>query len=885
MRSLLTCMGPVVLMASLASCQELQLVPQELRIPRGQTARLEFGTLPQKDHTITLDIMARLDADGLGGSSYFMRLVLNGRPVESAKSRRAVRLLNRPYVSPVAPDLPYPWSGGNVWRVLYAPDFQAALAQGFYVGNPYQTVLDVTDLTNPAAENRLEITNECPYAPPAGSKANYDLVIQSLIVRIQPGASPTMAAVRDETDAINRGTPGAGAAAYRGELLPGGGFRLRVGTDTLEFSSRISYPNAGLNRLVAAAQAAPHGQPGWKPEVKPGPKGGQVVAQGADYRLRRTVRFLPRRVAVSDELTNLHPEQKLGLLVAHELSLTDPKATVRLAGNPDPSVSEYYAPGNPSVFVNYGSHGVGLLCEDDVLRNQALLYCDPEAEVAGLRTEMLCLPPRSTYTLEWSVYPVASGDYFDFVNLVREDWGANYTVEGAWTFFSPDAVIATAPETLRQQFTRLGITRACYCGGWVDPQADRKRIGFGMGIWDDYWASFRARLRQAAERIHEAVPGCKVYIYYDSQRDTSEGGPERYRDSWLTGPDGKQLYTEWGGVYSLTHSVVATLDNTYGRAMLGAVDRYLSELGCDGLYWDEMECVAYGAPLLTYNVGDGYSCLLDLKTYTIKQEVAVNTLQGEGHRLAVIDRVRQLGGDLMGNGPIATKDILSRKPQRMIEIQHNEFWNYEGDLQSPLGYAGSRRDFGNWLRGLKLAKLLVGTSYTYEYDIPAYSFPFTPLEVHAGYLLGRERITACHAGNYGWPGERCLVQVHHFGSDGKLTDRDFPTIVTTQEARTKVALKDDEEAIVLVRLPVTLTPSREEATVSAVRYGADGLRLRLDAPAGAKLALKTGEMPIRPGQPFTLTVNGDRWVVRADPEGTVTTQVQGRGVDLAVTPG
>lgn len=884
MRSLLTCMAPVLLTASLASCQELQLVPEGLRIPRGQTARLEFGTLPQKDHTITLDIMARLDADGLGGSSYFMRLTLNGKPVLSARSRTAVRLLNRPYVSPVTPDLPYAWSGGSVWRVLYAPDFEAALAQDFYVGNPYQTVLDVTDLTNPAAENRLEITNECTYEPPAGSRGNHDLVIQSLIVSARPGASPTMAVTGEEVDATNRGTPGAGPADYHGEMLPGGGFRLRIGTDTLEFSSRLSYPNAGLNRLTATAGPQEGQQPGWQPEVRPGQGGGQVFAAGPDYRLRRTVRFLPRRVEISDQLTNLHQDVKLGLLVAHELSLGDREPAIRLAGNPDPAVSEYYSQGNPSVFVNFRQYSLGLLCEDDVFRNQATLYCDPEARVAGLRTEMLCLPQGGTYTLKWSVYPVASGDYFDFVNLVREDWGANYAVEGAWTFFDPDTVIATPVETLREQFTRLGITRACYCGGWVDWKADRKRIGFGMGIWDDYWASFRDRLRRAAERIRQAVPGCKVYVYYDSQRDTSEGGPERYRDSWLTGPDGNQLTTEWGGVYSLTHSVVATLDNTYGQAMLGAVDRYLSELGCDGLYWDEMECVGYGGPLLTYNAWDGHSCLLDTESYTIRREVAVNTLQGEAHRLAVIDRVRQLGGDLMGNGPIATKRILTRKPQRMIEIQHNESWGYEGDLQSPLGYAGGRTDFGNWLRGLKLGKLLVGTMYTYDYDIPAYSFPFTPIEVHAGYLLGQERLTACHSGSYGWPGERCLVQVRHFGTHGKLSDKDFPTLVTAREGRTQVDLRDNEEAVVLVRLPVTLTPSRGEATASAVRYGPDGLHLRVNAPEPATLALRSGEMAVRPGQAFTVTIVGRSQTLQADGGGVLAVQIQGKNVDVTVAP-
>jgi len=102
------------------------------------------------------------------------------------------------------------------------------------------------------------------------------------------------------------------------------------------------------------------------------------------------------------------------------------------------------------------------------------------------------------------------------------------------------------------------------------------RIGFGTGVLDDYWADYRRRCRESAARIRKAAPQVKVLMYYDSQRDTSEGGQERFRDSWLTDRQGNQLSTDWDGRNSLTYSNVPTLKNSYGRAMLAAVDPYLA---------------------------------------------------------------------------------------------------------------------------------------------------------------------------------------------------------------------------------------------------------------------------------------------------------------------
>src|SRR5690606_17803345 len=96
--------------------------------------------------------------------------------------------------------------------------------------------------------------------------------------------------------------------------------------------------------------------------------------------------------------------------------------------------------------------------------------------------------------------------------------------------------------------------------------------------------------------------------------------------------------------------------------------------------------------------------------------------------------------------------------------------------------------------------------YELPHDILPHLFPFTPIELHAGYLLGRERIIATHSGNYGWQNERALAQVVHFGAQGKIASADFVTKVGS-EARTAVMLQN-QEAVVLKRLPLRLEPAK-----------------------------------------------------------------------------
>ncbi len=805
-----------------AAAQTVDIVTEETRIEVGATGEWTFPPADVEGKTALLEFTIRTQAPSASGSTYMVRIHLNGEVVRAAKTRRLTRLRNKPVSWHHTPTLVLHWAGADQWRVVYAPDFEVANASPGMDGQAYRFVLDVTDLIRSDAENELVFEHTGTPALAARVEGGIPLLVGMARLNTEDEASALAAAAAMMAVPVNRGEPSPPPAAYEHGAFNTGGFEMTVGGVKYGFETRVSYPNAGFNHMEPAPEPEFEGQEGWSCSLRSGQEP-MIVGRGPDYEVRRNIIFGERRVEVSDTFVNLHEDQELGLIVRHTTALADERR-IHLSGDRDPAKNTYYANGNPSVFIAGEGHGIGIICEDDVLRNQATLLFDPDENAAGIMTDKLYLPPGGQQTLRWSVYPVASDDYFDFINLVRQDWGSNYTVEGPWAFFSPDTIIDMPVEDLRGYLERLGITHMVYCGGWVDFKNDpgpQRTIGFGtFPLFGDYWASFRQRLHDAIVKIHEIDPDIVCLVYYDSQRDSWPDAPERYPDSKLTNAAGQQLSTEWGGVYSISWSMVATLENSFGKRMLDAVDVYMEEIGVDGIYWDEMEATAFGTPAITYAIPDGVSCVVNLETYTVEQQIGVTTLLGEGHRLAVIDKVRALGGTLMGNGPTATRDILSRQPQRMVEVQHNDTWCYEGNLDTPLGYASSRMDFGNFVRGVDLATLLVGTRYTYAHEVSPHLFPFTPIELHAGYLLGEERIIATHSGNYGWHGERTLSQALRFDTEGMIVENGF-AITVGDEARTKVELAEGE-MVILKRLPITLTPKDGEATVANVRV-ADGV--------------------------------------------------------------
>ncbi|MGD9498119.1 MAG: hypothetical protein AB7Y46_17595 [Armatimonadota bacterium] len=843
-------MRPLIMVLAVAAmpaarAQTIDIITEPTQVELASERTWTVGPVAIEGRTGLLEFTARTDAPSPSGSTYMLELVVNGEKVTGAKTRRVGRLMNKPLSFQHGPDLTLLWQEHGQWRIVYAPDFEVCNDDPRYGGEAYRFVLDISDLLRADADNEITVRHLGNAGLAARVGGEIPLVIGMMRLQVRAGESAVGQAAELMAQPVNRGEPCAGPAQFEWGAFNTGGFEVTVDGMRYPFETLVSYPGGGFNRLEPSPEPTVEGQIGWHTSLH----GGQeplIVGRGPDYELRRSIVLVNGHLEVADTWVNLR-DRDLGLIVDNRVMLEGDRR-IHIAGSADPSRNRYYSPGNPSVYVAGEGHGIGMICEDDVYRNQAWLTYNAEDNSAGLRTEMLWLPRGGEYTLRWSIYPMASADYFDFINAVRDDWGSNYLTPGPWGFFSPDSVIETPVEDLRDQLDQQGINYLVYCGGWVDRKANPKTIGFGTYVLDQYWASFRDRLRQAIAKLHEARPGVTCLVYYDTQRDSFPDANERYPDSAITNAAGQHHFTEWGGVYSISWSMLATLENSFGRTMLAAVDEYFEQMGVDGLYWDEMETTGYGAPLLTHAFGDGYSCWLDPETFEVDHQVAVQSIAGAAHRVAVVERVYQRGGMVMGNGPTSIRRLLELKVPRMVEEQHNDVWWYEGLLDTPLGYLSSYQAFDRFVRVVNQASLPVATHWGgYTHQVQPHLFPFTPIELHPGYLLGHERIVASISGNFGWHGERALARVIHFDTEGMITDRDFPTVVG-DEAKTRVELAEGE-LVVLERVPITVTPVGGEVTVTNVRFNGDEVSLTVNSAGGATVDIEgVAQMQVGPGE-------------------------------------
>lgn len=844
----LFCTALMMAAITCAAAETIDIVTAPEEIPVESERTWTLGPVETTGRTALLEFTARVDAPSPSGSNYLLAITVNGTRLTAAKTRRVARLVNKPRSFRYSPDLTLLWAEHGQWRLVYAPDFEVCNTQPVYQGEAYRFVLDITDLLSAEGTNSITFTNLGTRALAARVGTEIPVVVGTMRLGLRAGESPVMQAGVLQAEPVNHGEPLAGPARFEWNAYNTGGFEITVDGVRYPFETLVSYPNAGFNRLEASPEPTVEGQAGWHTSLY---SGGDplIVGRGPDYELRRSITLVNGHLEVADTWINRR-DRDLGLIVDNRV-LLDGDRRIHLAGSADPARERYYSPGYPAVYVAGENHGIGMICEDDVYRNQAWLTYNAEDNSAGMRTEMLWLPRGGQYTLRWSIFPMASNDQFDFVNAVRRDWGSNYLTPGPWGFFSPDSVLTTPVEELRDQLDEKGIDYLVYCGGWVDPQRETeppRTIGFGTYVLDDDWVSFRDRLRRAIARLHEARPGVTCLVYYDTQRDSYPDANERYPDSAITDAAGRHRFTEWGGQFSISWSMLATLENSFGRAMLAAVDEYFDQMGVDGLYWDEMEATGYGAPLVTHAFGDGYSCVLNMETYEPDQQIAVQSIAGAGHRVAVVERVYERGGMVMGNGPTSIRRLLELRVPRMVEEQHNDVWWYEGLLDTPLGYLSGYQSFDRFVRVINQASLPVATHWSgYTHQVQPYLFPFTPIELHPGYLLGEERIIVSIPGNFGWHGERTLARVRHFDTEGMLTDVDFPTIVG-REAKTRVDLAPGE-LVVLERVPITVTPVEGEARVSHVRYEDDVVALTVSSPGGATVTVEGLEpIHVAPGE-------------------------------------
>ena len=423
----LTAIVLALALAGAAQAQETLLpIAPEVRLAPGEGNTFDFavrpGLLAQRP---ALRLLARLDRETLGGSTYALRLRVNDQPIA------ADRLLNKPLEGRVYAGMILPWFGRGSLRVVYSPDYEAANQpderMAFVGGKAYEFVIAVADLLGEGA-NTLRLQHTVPNIPQG-------LVISEIALVPTPEPLPP---AEDEVGA----PPPTGElpviapkpvepVAYRVEPLARGGFAIVAGEQRALVRSAFSWPNVGWNALDEIAGEGE--EPGWRPEIAARPDGAQEVrAAGASYELERTVISRADHVEVADRIVNTSGAD-LHVSLRHGIALAGlPEARIHLHGTELLLPSGSFRGGdNPSALVSAGGWGFGMLAEDDVLRVQSTQLADPELGEVGL-LDHLFLPAMSLTVGSIAAFSVIMRS--SLVDVMTEDYITTARAKGLSEF-------------------------------------------------------------------------------------------------------------------------------------------------------------------------------------------------------------------------------------------------------------------------------------------------------------------------------------------------------------------------------------------------------------------------------------------------------------------
>lgn len=659
-------------------------------------------------------------------------------------------------------------------------------------------------------------------------------------------------------------------ARYSVDILGGGGLRITIGDAIYLVESSYSYPGGGENRLVATDIPDGKGEFAWS--VKPSGAGSmihEVSAHGKHYSIDRFVEVTPTHVLIKDKITNL-TDDVVGIILSNTI-LAQSKDGGKVADIP-----------NRTCFVHGARQGIGMVPLDDVYRYQCERFAG--SGTAGLRTDKFGLDKKVSYTVEWAVYPTASGDYYDFLNVVRSEEGLNITrVDGSFSFAPRDKLLT------REFVENRGlayVSLPCLANVIDVPGLDIE----GFEFLD--MPKERERLRKNFRQYREEFPHLKTMFHIAHPLYATDKPDEKFPDSRIIGSDGRQ--TAYGGRDNTKYyskyfepeqvkqgyrwfAFYPTMKNSFGKAMLEGVDMMLGdEIGCTGMFADGYTH-SYGG-WYTYDRWDGHTVEIDPKTKTVKRKMGAVNLLAQDALIETIRRVNATGGVLIANSYVGTRTICKEPFIYCLETSRDSIVAHLYLAPTIIGLGDPHRinnelDLYNDIRD----KLKWGALYFYYGEkevthktVTSEMFPITAQHWRRGYVKGLERLITIHSGVYGWRDHRNLHFAYLYDKEGKPAPCGFLTTVDDGGVRTEIKLGENETAV-LKHLPVTLHGGAPINLV-AVQYDRRVIHLALNGQGKARLEVRSGDFAVAPGHAYVVHAGSEQRIT-AGVGGVLTTSI------------
>lgn len=499
-------------------------------------------------------------------------------------------------------------------------------------------------------------------------------------------------------------------------------------------SDRVSFRVAGKAVSVTSRFTTPDGQ--WRTGSNP------------FFRHERQVIEHEEWIEVRDTFTNLTRED-LPIIQEHGCDLSKTIQGAWLGGlevrGPSGARAES---ANPSAFAITDTFGVGLMPLNDEFQVHATQGLSEGRITLGDWT--FYLPPGKSYTAEWAIVPVARPQFWDFVNAARRIRDVNYTLKYMFAFMFGRQPAYEWPEaTLRNFIDHKGAN-------FIVQSIDVLRTKKGhTARCTDWLAGPHDVYVDQIKRIREHYPegDIKTGIYFHCFLDTTDENLERFKDD--RGLDAAGNHIDYGGAHTYQRLFIPTLEpGHWGEECAKMIDVMFNDIKTDGIFWDEF---TQSRAKYVYNMLDGCSADINSRTFKLERKKGAVPLLSRDYRYQIAKRVLDEGRPLVVSGAPYTRTLRELKFMAFCETGSISNCR-QMILHSPVALGDHLTEntykdcYGVMHGALNNGCLYAWYGIRHHPNIAPtmYMFPFTPIELHEGYVIGQERIVTNRSGYFGW---------------------------------------------------------------------------------------------------------------------------------------
>jgi len=631
--------------------------------------------------------------------------------------------------------------------------------------------------------------------------ARYDQATEEMLARVAPIEGGTMI----EAD------------GYTVRIGDHGGIQTDVGADRYHLETRLSYPDKSIGWNVLGVER-PMSEPDWRPLVtRRADRTVGVRAAGACYSLDRLVRIERHRIIVTDTLTSKSVEN-VGILYHLELTAPTPFEHLLLAGQPQAGVCETAENPTFLVGQTHSRLGwvaeddvLRLQLEIASTANRVRIAAGHFALTPGkqytFQWVLYPLPANADYWTfvnrvrrDWDVNFTTQGP-FDYLDVTRRmDLIRDRKRLQAYLTRKKLGVIAFTPWVDYDNYNHLTgrvtsraelkplLQQAMAAVKAVNPEVlcigciEGNLVSPPPEVQKALWESAPHRPQNQYPLADEQIAILRQYdIPWKDCLLQNRDGQCRY-ELYYRGSKGKR-------VPMIAIAVYAAPGNGQHRYWLDQARFLLEEVGLDGLYIDQFNMAFNHGQRYSYDKWDGTTVDIDLHTGRIVRHYTDAGLVGIDARRDLADYVLGKGRYMLANTFPATAGLQSVRIHRFNESEWDidvfswpdgekpplRAYPCKGHFSTPISLGVRPNRYGKKGEGNYTKIIMKGAIaylrhgllyYHYGTEIPGdcqgagaygainHMFPITPIELHEGWIVGKERTVTCVSGTYRWLAKR-----------------------------------------------------------------------------------------------------------------------------------